>query len=231
MIARNGKPAVSQFYPVGFHGDTYLLSCVECVMKKTDVFIETGAHVGSTLAFIARTWPRVTCYSCEPDQAACSEAAQNIARENLNNVMLYNDDSQNFLVRIKRDHAGVFNSSTTFWLDAHGNGFEWPLKDEVRFITHHFTNAFVFIDDFLVPGMECFGYDHYDNQVCSFEYIRDALNPSRNYMIYYPDYREKTSSHHPLRGWGLITFGAKKNIDFGKKMHDKVRIQSCAGQA
>ncbi|MBD3345376.1 MAG: hypothetical protein GF401_09975 [Chitinivibrionales bacterium] len=216
---------ITEFYTLGFHGDSYLLACADSVLKKAEVFIETGANIGSTLAYVARTYPHVHCYSCEADPVACNEAARSIAREELGNVMLFCESSQNFMQRLRRDHTELFSQETIFWLDAHGNGFEWPLKKEIEFITNHFKTGHAFIDDFKVPGMEWFGYDQYNGQVCSFEYIHDALDSSRSYSLYYPNYRDKTSPHHPLRGWGLLSFGAKRELFIPKRIKEKVRSE------
>jgi hypothetical protein len=117
----------------------------------------------------------------------------------------------------------MLSENVLFWLDAHGYGFKWPLREEVSFITGHFQTAYVLIDDFKVPGLDCFGYDLYDGQECSFDYIRDALDESIEYSLYYPSYTERTSRHHPLRGWGLIEFGHEAALELPTTLRDKVR--------
>lgn len=215
------KREIAPFYETGFHGDAYLLKFVDSGMKGCEVFIETGANVGSTLAYVARTYPGIECLSCEPDRAAYEEALRNTAR--YPNVRLYNETSQDFIARLKKDRRDVFGKMALFWLDAHGYGFKWPLKDEIDFVTSNFSSAFIFIDDFKVPGMECFAYDIYQDQTCSLDFVRDSLNRKNGYRVYYPDYTEKTSKHHPLVGWGLIEFGHGKEMTLDEGLRSKIK--------
>ena len=78
------------------------------------------------------------------------------------------------------------------------------------------------IDDFKVPGLECFGYDVYEGQECSFEYINDSLNPQLDYNFYYPMYTDRTSKHHPLRGWVLIEYGSQEGLKVPDALRKKI---------
>src|SRR5215216_2479540 len=187
------------FMSVGFHGDRYLLDVVSTLGNHVDAFIETGSNVGTTLAYVARTFPGLDCYSCEPDPEAYRRALENT--HNLANAHLFNELSQDFINILKKDYKDLFTKQVLFWLDAHSYGFQWPLKEEISFITNNFPAAYILIDDFQVPGQEVFGYDHYLDQVCSYEGIKDAIKPGLNFNLYYPSYTEHTSPHHPLRGW------------------------------
>lgn len=198
-----------KFYDIGFHGDNYLLHLVDVLASKSYFFIETGANVGSTVAYVAKKYPSMKCISCEPDSEAYTEAVRNAP---FDNVSLFNESSQNFLLRLRDQYPDVFHKNALYWLDAHGYGFTWPLRDEVSFITNNCKSAFILIDDFKVPGLDCFGYDSYEDQECSFEYIADSLNPSVPYDLYYPSYTDKTSKHHPLRGWCLLAFGQGEEL-------------------
>ena len=176
-----------------------------------DVFVETGTNVGSTLAYFAQRYPNIPCLSCEPDLEAFRHAHENVS--GLTNITLYNQTSQQFLETLSEKHPEIFTKKVLFWLDAHGYGFQWPLKEELAFITKKFKQALILIDDFKVPNKEMFGYDEYDGQICSYDYIKDSLSRlDRTYQLYYPNYTEKTSQHHPLRGWGLIVFGQVSDL-------------------
>ena len=60
----------------------------------------------------------------------------------------------------------------------------------------------------MVPDKPIFGYDSYNGQQCSHEYIKDAISwEDEEYSLYYPAYTEHTSRIHPLRGWGLYSHG------------------------
>lgn len=218
-LARSRKRKNS-LQPLGFHGDQYLLALVDFILQRCDYFVETGADVGSTLAYVARTYPNIQCLSCEPNIDAFSQATQNTALHT--NVTIYGETSQKFIKRLTQ-FKGILEGEVLFWLDAHGHGFEWPLRDELNFITNNFTRAFVLIDDFLVPELDCFGYDEYLGQVCSFDYVKNSLNSELTYRLYYPNYTDRTSKHHPLRGWGLIEFGHEQEINLPKSIANKMK--------
>ena len=191
-----------EFFNIGFHGDRYLIEVIDRYATESIAFIETGTNVGSTLAYMAGKYPFMKCLSCEPSLKAFVRAIENT--DNLENVRLFNEDSDIFMRRIESYYKYLFKGPVLFWLDAHGQGSSWPLKSEVRFITTHFNRGYIFIDDFLVPGKPMFNHDSYGGHACSFNYIRDSIKS--RYNISYPDYTERTSKHHPLVGWGLIEF-------------------------
>jgi hypothetical protein len=184
--------------------------------------VETGANVGTTLAYVAKRYPSIKCISCEPDSEAYVEAVRNAS---LANVSLFKESSQNFLERLRNQYADIFQDNALYWLDAHGYGFKWPLKEEVSFITNHCRKGFILIDDFKVPGLDCFGYDKYEDQECSFEYISASLNPALSYDLYYPSYTDITSKHHPLRGWCLLSFGHEDVLQLPGSLRNKIACQ------
>lgn len=195
----------SPLLPLGFHGDSHTLTLVDFLIARCEAFVETGANVGSTLAYTARKYPNIECYSCEPDPVAFQIAQENTS--SYPNAHLYPTDSIVFLKRLVEEHEGFLDKRCLFWLDAHGYGFQWPLRDEIAFLTTRFSKGYVLIDDFKVPDLDCFGYERYAGQSCCFSYIKDAISPNVKYRLYYPNYTERTSAFHELRGWGLLDFG------------------------
>lgn len=202
---RSELRVMSQFIDVGFHGDEYLLSLVDHLAGQCRVFVETGSNVGSTLAYVARTYPDLRCLSCEPERSAFEQAREHTSQ--YGNVFLFSGRSQEFIHYLVDHESTIFSQPCLFWLDAHGYGFEWPLKNELEFITSCIGSAYILIDDFKVPGRDDFKYDIYQDQICSYDFVKGALNPSRTYQLYYPTYKDKTSKHHPLCGWGLLVIG------------------------
>lgn len=193
-----------QFHEIGYHGDKYLLEFVDLLFQQgTKYFVETGSNVGSTLAYTAKRFPNAVCLSCEPDDKAFAEATQNSSA--CKNVKIYPQTSQAFLKTLAEKHSDTFDEPTVFWIDAHGYGFDWPLKEEINFIMKNYKSYMILIDDFLVPHLDCFLYDVYKEHVCSFDYIKEAIPAGAEYKVVYPNYTEHTSKHHPLKGWGLIT--------------------------
>ncbi len=199
MTVRSLTPA-----PRGFHGDTFLLRLVELLAKDATVFLETGSNVGSTLGDVARRYPHLACLSCEPDPAA-HDAAQRYATIR-SDVQVYQETSQEFMERIRIGGQALYVEPILAWLDAHDYGFEWPLREEIAFLTENFERGAILIDDFQVPGRPEFGWDQYDGHLCSFPYIQGSISEKVAYRLSYPTYSEHTSPWHPLRGWGLLQF-------------------------
>lgn len=186
---------------LGFHGDAYLLTVVDALLDRSEAFVETGTNVGSSLRYVAARRPWLPCLSCEPDPQAFERAAAQT--RGLGNVALFQLDSSAFLERVLAAQPQLAERPTLFWLDAHGYGFDWPLREELSWITSRFASPLILVDDFRVPGAPEFGYDAYDGQECTLEYVRDALRTPCD--VFFPAYREHTSAHHPLRGWALFT--------------------------
>jgi hypothetical protein len=229
LLRRRAHSAVFPLHDVGFHGDDYLLLLVNELMPLIGAFVETGTNVGTTARYVAKTYPGIPVYSCEPDLGAFAAARRNLA--DCPNVRLYNMKSPGFLHLIHRQHPFLKTAANLYFLDAHGHGFKWPLREELTFITATLDAAYVLIDDFKVPGLDCFGYDKYDGQECSFDYVKSALNPKLTYSLYYPSYTERTSPHHPLRGWGLIEFGHGDTFIVSDYLRDRVDVLRGASPA
>jgi hypothetical protein len=204
----------------GFHGDQHLLSLVDHLMKDIDFFIETGANEGVTLRWVGTNYSKEG-FSCEPRKVAYDSALAKINK--LNHIKLFNETSSQFLDRINKDFPSLYNKKGLFWLDAHGFGFEWPLLEEIERITMSFTDGLLLIDDFKVPGQPCFGFDSYQKQICSFSYIKDSIK--KPFSLYYPSYTDHTSKHHPLRGWGLLSFGKNWKLNINHEFCEKYTIQ------
>lgn len=198
---------LSKHYEFGFHGDAYLLNLINQLLKASYAFIETGANVGTTAGYVGRTFPDIKVYSCEPDLTAF-QAAVDYTKE-IKNVRILNQPSPNFLYKLHRKHPELYQKTNLYWLDAHGYGFEWPLNDEVKFLTGALKSGFILIDDFRIPDRPEFKFCQYDGQVCEFEMIAPHLSDRHTYTFVYPNYSDRTSKHHPLVGVALILFGVE----------------------
>lgn len=220
LRCRTRRNALFPLYDVGFHGDRHLLGIVDEVLQRTQAFVETGAHVGSTARYVARNYPDISVYSCEPDVQAYMQAQANL--RDCANARVYNMESPVFLQFLHDEHPWLQTSVNLYFLDAHGGGFQWPLKEELAFVTESLPAGYILIDDFKVPGMDHFGYGRYDQDECSFAYIRKSFSPGQRYRLWLPKYTERTSRHHPLRGWVLIEFGDQNALGFSQNLQDKV---------
>lgn len=211
---------LSDFLTVGFHGDRYLGELALSCILQAEQFIETGTNVGSSLLYVLQHFPNLDAYSCEPDKEAYNFALTKVKK--FKNVKLFNQLSTDMLHNISRFDTSVLEKDTVFWLDAHGYGYQWDLKEEINFITQHFRKGYIFIDDFQVPGLDCFKYDEYDGQICCFDFIKDSFKQGLKFSLYYPAYTEKTSEYHPLIGWGLIDFGHKNELKIPHDLKEKI---------
>lgn len=210
---------LSDFLEIGFHGDLYLKEIAFYCLSQAEQFFETGTNVGSTLHYVLKHFSSLKAYSCEPDKDAYEFALSKV--KDFPNVNLFNQVSPDMLYELAKSDSSILEKDTVFWLDAHGYGYKWPLKDEVAFITHNFKKGYIFIDDFQVPGLNCFKWDEYENQICSFEFIKNSINKNLTFSLSYPSYTEKTSEHHPLTGWCMIEFG-HPNFQFPPSLESKI---------
>src|SRR5580692_1598116 len=96
---------ISQFFDIGFHGDRYLIELVFASAQRCSQFVETGANVGSSLCYLARNFPQLDCYSCEPDAESCAVAQKN-AKE-LANAKIVNERSPEFLYALEKTIASA----------------------------------------------------------------------------------------------------------------------------
>jgi len=203
----NASPGV-----LGFHGDIYMRNLACDLLSKSNYYIETGTHQGETLYYVGDSFSSLPVLACEPDSTRFSQATELTSSKK--NVTIHNIVSQELLKILQEDYQHWFGQVGTFFLDAHGYGFEWPLKEELAFITKHFKGAYILIDDFLVPGHPNFGYDVFNEHVCSHEYVRESLDSNAQWRLFYPKYWRRTSNYHPLRGWGLYALGDAINYAF-----------------
>ena len=94
-----------------------------------------------------------------------------------------------------------------FWLDAHFHGVPLPLGKEIATVTGAYERAHMFIDDFQIPDRPWFGFDAYPDGTICIDYLAKHLDRRHEYVIVFPRYKEKTSTHHPLRGWACVSWG------------------------
>ncbi len=189
----------------GFHGDAYLLQLAAHLASRSQAFIETGCNVGSTAAYVARTFAHLQLFSCEADDGSFAIASDRLAP--YPQAKVFHEPSPQFLHRLFDEQPQLRRQTNLFWLDAHGYGFRWPLKDEIAFLTKTLDRGYILIDDFRVPDRPDFRFDQSEDQVCAIETIAPDLDPRHAYALVYPAYTQRTSAHHPLTGVGLIVFG------------------------
>jgi len=214
----------------GFHGDRYLMDLADFFLSQSRAFVETGAFSGTTTCYVARKFPNIEIYSCEPHSVSFKHAVSQCKK--YRNIDISKTSSPKFLYELIMSLPRIKSQFNTYFLDAHGFGFYCPLLDEVRFLTNNTNSGVLIIDDFKVPGRPEFGYDYCGEQEYSFDLIESSLCKSKEYTIIYPAYTERTSQWHPLRGACVIVFGAddfllpenlSRNFSVIKKAYNKNR--------
>ena len=94
----------------GFHRSWALTSLVDVLAPHVGSFVESGAYLGLTLAYVAARYPALSVFSCEPDPAhhavaACyvnpwTDAAEGTRVQAHRTVALFPETSQAFLERM-----------------------------------------------------------------------------------------------------------------------------------
>jgi len=195
----DNQTRLSVYCPVGYHGDPYLMSVVDTVVKECKQFAESGTEAGSTIGYTARMYPHLDCYSVETDKGTYELASYNTT--NHPNITLINGHSLDFLKELQPA------SPALFWLDAHSHGWGCDLGEEVDIILSRWDSGYIFLDDFEVPGQADFGFDWYESYgKLNWEtVVKDITSEmqSRITGLYYPNYKPP----YGTRGWLMITFG------------------------
>ena len=148
---------------------------------NTDVFIETGTHLGDTVEIMKSHFKKV--HSIELNKELYRNATKRFLFDN--NVVIWYGDSPEVLQSILK----TINVKSTFWLDGHasgplggGNYGNCPLPHELEVIKNHFIkNHTIFIDDVRLFG--CAEWEFVQQETVL--NILKEINP--NYTITYLD--------------------------------------------
>ena len=156
------------------------------IFKRFDseLFVETGLFRAQT-AVIVRSWFRkLKIIEIEINPEYCNYGEELFKYDE--NMSIYQSDSKIFL----RDKIDIFEkyNSPVFYLDAHWDPNQWPLRDEIKYISA-LRNPIIIIDDFKTPGPDGkpspdHGYDSYNGQDCDTEYILDLIKPKTDCVFY-----------------------------------------------
>lgn len=198
-------PKTNTVYHLGFHGDAHILELVTELALCAEVFVETGANVGSTSRWVGSNFPHLDLFTCEPDPVAYSEASRTLST--FPNIHVSLGSSPQFLYELYEQEPQLSSKRTLFFLDAHGYGYKWPLREELSYITDVHSDGCIIVDDFKVPGHSQFGFESYAGQDCDLDYVLTSLRPGA-YSLLLPCYEENTSEFHPLVGHCVLIFGS-----------------------
>lgn len=146
--------------------------------------IETGACLGGTTIFLGQNFDRA--FTIEINKAWLKIAIGRIEAAGVGEkVKAYLGSSEKVLDDIIQLYS--IGDDTIFFLDSHWNQY-CPLQDELRIIAKNKLKPVIVIHDFKVDGEPALGYDSYNGQPFSFDWIKprlDEIYGTDGYEYYY----------------------------------------------
>ena len=173
----------------GFNDDDFIKAEIERLKQKWNIklAIETGTNYGFTTLELARMFDRVISMDTQAEYV--THARLYLERENVHHkAAILNRSSTVVLEKLdpSADHPILF------YLDAHWESY-CPLLDEIRLAGKITPKPIIVIHDFLVPNRPELGYDTYNGQPFTLEWVTPALDECYgvgNWEHYYNDKAE-----------------------------------------
>lgn len=203
-IALNTDLEWEKFYLNGQHFRRKIISEI-LTSINFDCIIETGTEYGFSTAYFSAFSKEI--FSIEKSKPLFYLAKKKL--ENFKNIHLILNDSKKIEI-ILNEYRIDKENRVFFYLDAHSEN-DYPLLDELKFITSFYNNNLILIDDFQVPGDDGYGFDSFNGKKLNLNLISNSLI-GENY-IYFPKVSSKIETGR-LRGYVLIT----NNNDIRKKL-------------
>lgn len=170
------KDAIPNLMPhqtIPFNGDKFIenefLSLKERFGLTTA--IETGTCLGGTTIFLGENFDRA--FTIEVNKAWLKIAISRFEAAGVSNkIKGFLGSSEKVLDDIIQLYS--LDSSFILYCDAHWQGY-CPLQDELKIIAKHKLRPVIAIHDFCVPNVPALGYDGYNGQPFTFEWIKPRL--------------------------------------------------------
>ena len=171
----------------GFEGDNFVAKDVKKLIDSNniDLVIELGSYLGFTAKRLATMAEQVI--TVEINEDSFGEVCKNIAE--LHNVYAINSSSIEALPNLleaNRD-KNIFIYVDSHWLDY------CPLQEELNIIARSGLKPVLAIHDWKVPNRPELGYDSYNGQDFTYEWIKvllDSIYGVDGYRYYYNDEAE-----------------------------------------
>lgn len=169
------------YFDKPFNGDKYIEKTFLKLKNRYNIknIVETGTFEGGTTVFLSQNFDKV--FSIECNFEFYSKALINIKNANTSPCLLLGN-SEDVLPLIREE----LNNNTIFYLDAH-----WyencPLKKELSLIKEFNLKPIIAIHDFYVPGSSTLGYDSYNNQPFTYDWLKDDFDNiyDKKYSYFY----------------------------------------------
>lgn len=196
-------PNLMPFQTAPFNGDHNIGIEFLRLKEKFNIVnvIETGTCLAGTTIFLAENFKRV--FTIEVNRAWLKIAIGRIEAAGVGHkVKAYLGKSEQVLGEIIQLYS--ITDNTICWLDAH-----WlescPLLDELRAIAKNKIRPVIAIHDFFVPNEPKLGFDSYNDQPFTFEWIRPRLDEIYGEGGYDHYYNSDATSTEIKRGIIYIT--------------------------
>jgi hypothetical protein len=169
----------------GFEGDFYIGEEIKKLVQKFQIntIIETGTFLGGTTKKLAELAEKV--YTIEVDTENIPEAKE-FLKDCYNTTVIEGSSPEVVRDLLKLDHGNLL-----FFLDAHSHIYT-PLLDELAVIAEANIKPVITIHDWKVPNQPDLGYDSYNGQDYTFEWIQLSIEAiyGDDYAYYYNDKAE-----------------------------------------
>jgi hypothetical protein len=196
------------------NGQYYRRKIISELLKKInfDSIIETGTEYGFSTAYFSTFGKKV--FSIEKSTILFYLAKKKL--ENFKNIHLILNDSKN-IKKILNQYEIDKESKVFFYLDAHSEN-DYPILEELEFITSSYQNNLIIIDDFQVPNDDGYGFDSFNGRKLNLKLISKSLI-GKNF-IYFPKISSNIETGR-LRGYVLITNNEeiKKKLDSTNELY------------
>jgi hypothetical protein len=190
------------------NGQYYRRKIISELLNKInfDFIIETGTEYGFSTAYFSTFGKKV--FSIEKSKILFSLAKKKLG--DFTNIHLILNDSKN-IKKILNQYEIDKKSKVFFYLDAHSEN-DYPILEELEFITSSYQKNLIIIDDFQVPSDDGYGFDSFNGRKLNIKLISKSLI-GKNF-IYFPKI-SSTIETGRLRGYVLITNNEsiKKELD------------------
>lgn len=189
------------------NGQYYRRKIISEILNKInfDFIIETGTEYGFSTAYFSTFGKKV--FSIEKSRVLFYLAKKKL--KNFRNIHLILNDSKN-IKKILNQYEIDKESKVFFYLDAHSEN-DYPILEELEFITSNYQNNLIIIDDFQVPNDDGYGFDSFNGRKLNLKLISKSLI-GKNFT-YFPKISSSIETGR-LRGYVLVT----NNDDIKKKL-------------
>ena len=176
----------------GFEGDSFIKKRIEYLCDKfnIDTVIETGTYLGGTTKVLSEMFRWV--FTLELNHEYFKKSGEYL--KGIENISRLNLDSGVYLTELLSQMKPDLQEGETllFFLDAHWEK-SCPLLSELKAIADNGIKPAIVIHDWKVPNRPELGFDSYNGQDFTFDWIQhhiDAIYGLDKYAYHYNDKAE-----------------------------------------